>query len=663
VIVADRTTRSSPEQVIPELPPQHSTTPAARKRSRGVPNSRRSFLLSLLIGTALLLTACPQTEPAVVETIVRETVVVEVEKIVEVTREIEKIVEVTREVERIVEVIVTPTPAATPAPPLEKEPVTLRVGLANQSITLDPALAADAISIDLLRNLYAGLTQVAPDGQVLPMLATGWEISEDRRQYTFKLRQDGVWVKHDPGTDTVSRMRPITAQDVVFGVKRSLDPRTAADYAYVLDVIQGAEALRLSDIDGLSSEEQQTLLDNVGIEALDDGTVRITLESPAPYFPAIASMWVMRPMPQEPIVASGDRWIEPGLYWSSGPMVLREWERDDHILLDKNPYWWRADGVQIDRLHGVIVTEPTTTLTLYQAGDLDVMQPSLSQVGLVQRDPLLSRQFRIAQRDCTYYYGFTIHRYPVDNSLVRRALSAAIDRQSLIETVTPGTYLPANTYAPEMIFGNAVAEPSIAPWALDYELGREEARAWLAEAGYPGGLGFPTITLLHNASEGHRRIAEAVASMWHDVLGIDVIVQSRQSVVYVQSPDWDDAPQDLPHVWQSGHCADYPDQHDWLYETFHAQEGANGQGAASTEFEDLIETAELETDPAVRWALYQEAERILVDEEARMIPIFYYTTLSLTQPWVTYRTFSETGGTSFFQWRIDGEARKSALGT
>jgi len=245
---------------------------------------------------------------------------------------------------------------------------------------------------------------------------------------------------------------------------------------------------------------------------------------------------------------------------------------------------------------------------------------------------------------------------------VRRALSAAIDRQSLIEGVTPGYFLPANTYAPEMIFGSGAGDPNIAPWTLDYEIGQEKARAWLAEAGYPGGAGFPAITLLHNASEGHGKIAEAVASMWHSVLGIDVIVESRQSMVYVQAPDWDDAPQDMPHIWQSGHCADYPDQHDWLYETFHAQEGANGQGSAPTEFEALIEAAQMEIDPGERWELYQEAEMILVDKEARMIPIFYYTTLSLTQPWVTYRTFSETGGTSFFEWKVDGEARKSALG-
>jgi len=615
-----------------------------------VPPGRRPFLLSLLICTGLVLTACPQTEPAVVETIVRETVVVEVERPIEV----EKIVEVTREVERIVEVIVTPTP--------EKETVTLHVSLVNQSLTLDPSLAADAISIDLLRNLYAGLTQVAPDGQVLPMLATRWEISEDRRQYTFELREDGVWVKYDTERGAISQMRPITAQDVVFGVKRTLDPRTAADYAYVLDIIQGAQTLRLSDIDGLSREEQQALLDGVGIEALNATTVRITLESPAPYFPAIAGMWVMRPMPLEPIDGSEDRWTEPGLYWSSGPMVLREWVHDDHILLEKNPYWWGADGVQIDRLHGVIVADPAVPLAMYQAGDLDVIQPSLSQAGLVQRDPALGQQFHVAQRECTYYYGFTLHKPPMDNALVRRALSAAIDRQGLIEAVTPGYHLPANTYAPEMIFGNAAGDPSIAPWALDYEIGRDKAQAWLAEAGYPSGAGFPAITLLHNASAGHRKIAEAVASMWHSVLGIDVIVESRQSMVYVQSPDWDDAPQDMPHVWQSGHCADYLDQHDWLYETFHAQEGANGQGSAPTKFEALIEAAKLEIDPGVRWASYQEAETILVDEEARMIPIFYYTTLSLTQPWVTYRTFGEAGGTSFFQWQVDWEARKAALG-
>jgi ABC-type oligopeptide transport system substrate-binding subunit len=118
----------------------------------------------------------------------------------------------------------------------------------------------------------------------------------------------------------------------------------------------------------------------------------------------------------------------------------------------------------------------------------------------------------------------------------------------------------------------------------------------------------------------------------------------------------------MPHVWQSGHCGDYPDQHDWLFETFHALEGTSGQGSPPTRFERLVEEAALETNPVVRRALYREAEMLLVDEEARMIPIFHYTTLSLTQPWVTYRTFGEPGGISYFKWQIDQAAKEAHLG-
>jgi len=609
-----------------------------------------AILLGVLVISSLILTACPQPTPQVIEKVVKETVVVEVEKPVEV----QKIVEVTKVVEKIVEVTPTPVPV--------EEKITLNWNFGTEPPTLDPALATDTTSVDLLRNLQVGLTQLTPDGDVLPMLATDWDISEDGLEYTFHLRDDAKWVVYHPGTGEIEVMRPVTAQDVVYGTKRTLDPRTASDYAYVLYVIKGGEALNTADFEALSEEEQQALLDGVGIEALDDYTVKVTLEYPAPYFPGIASMWVMRPMPREPIEERGERWIEPGFYWSNGPMVLVEWAHDDHIILEKNPYWWGADEVQIERIYGVMVTEASTAFAMYEANELDACGPPLEEMDRVKSDPVLSKELYIAPRDCTYYYGFTMTKPPVDNVLVRKALSAAIDRQGLIDNVTKGGQLPANTFAPAMIFGNAAGDPDIAPWALDYELGKKLAKEWLAEAGYPDGEGFPTITLMHNTSEGHRKIAEAIAAMWKDVLGIDVSIENQEWKVYLKTIQKETPVEEMPHVWRLGWCADYPDENNWVHEVFHAEQGANRPRATRSRFEELTEAAQLETDPEKRKALYKEAEKILVEEEARIAPIYYYTTVALTKPWVTYRTYGEMGGTSFFQWKLDWEAKKAALG-
>ena len=216
-----------------------------------------AILLALLVVSSLILTACPAPEPQVIEKVVVETVVVEVEKAVEV----QKIVEVTTEVEVVVEKIVEIT--ATPVPVEDK--VTLDWNFSTEIPSLDPSLSTDTTSIDCLRNLAVGLTQLTPDGAVLPMLATEWDISADGLEYTFKLRDDAVWVKYNTGTGEIEQMRPVTAQDIVYGTKRTLDPRTASDYAYVVYVVKGGEALNTSDIDALSEEEQQALLDGVGV--------------------------------------------------------------------------------------------------------------------------------------------------------------------------------------------------------------------------------------------------------------------------------------------------------------------------------------------------------------------------------------------------------------
>jgi len=613
-----------------------------------------AILLGVLVISSLIVTACPRPTPRVIEKVVKETVIVEVEKPVEV----QKIVEVTKEVEveKIVEVEVTPTPVP------REEKVTLDINLVAEPPTIDPSLATDTTSVALLRNLYSGLTQITPEGDVQPDLATEWDISEDGLEYTFKMRDAAGWVKYNTGRGEIEQMRPVTAHDIVYGTKRTLDPRTASDYAYVVYVVKGGEALNTSDIDALSEEEQQALLDGVGVEAIDDYTVKFTLEYPAPYFPGIASMWVIRPMPQEPIEQYGDRWIEPGFYWSNGPMVLAEWAHDDHIILEKNPYYWGADEVQIERIYGVMVTEASTAFAMYEANKLDAAGPPMGEMDRIKTDPVLSKELYIAPRDCTYHYGFTMTKPPVDEVLVRKALSAAIDRQGLIDNVTKSGQLPANTFAPAMIFGNAASDPDIAPWALDYELGKEHAKEWLAAAGYPTGKGFPTLTLMHNTSEGHARIAEAIAAMWKDVLNIDVTIENQEWRVYMRTIMKYTPLEEMPHVWRLGWCADYPDENNWVHEVFHAEQGANRPRATRSRFEELTEAAQIETDPEKRRALYKQAEKILVEEEARMAPIYYYTTVTLTKPWVTFRTFGEMGGSSFFQWKIDWEAKKAALG-
>jgi oligopeptide transport system substrate-binding protein len=393
-------------------------------------------------------------------------------------------------------------------------------------------------------------------------------------------------------------------------------------------------------------------------------------------------MWVNRPMPQATIEEFGDKWTEAGNIVTNGPYYLNEWFHGDSMTLDKNPTWYGwSDGTakgNIERIEYVMIVEASTAFAMYEAGELDTVDVPQPDIDRVKADPVMSQEFYNAPRDCTYYYGFTNTKPPLDNVLVRKALSAAIDRKTLVEAVTKGGQIPANTFAPSMIFGNAAEDPEIAPWALSeeqgglgYDAALEQAKAWLAEAGYPDGEGFPTISIMHNTSESHAAIAQAIQAMWKEALGIDVTIENQEWQVYLTTVDNQTPLEEMPHVWRLGWCADYPDQNNWVHEVFNTNAGdnnprwdadANGvTGPSGLTYNELTEAAQATTDPEERKALYKEAELLLSDTVAAIAPIYYYTIVKTTKPYLE-RTYGDMGGDLIQDWIIDWEAKKAATG-
>jgi oligopeptide transport system substrate-binding protein len=620
--------------------------------------------MALMVIATMVLAAC-QPQTVVVEKEVKVTEVVEVEKevtkIVAGTPVVEKVVE-TQVVEKQVVVTATPVPSS--------KPVTLNWNLGTEPPQVDPALSTDTTSVQVDEMLFLGLTDFDDvTNEVIPELATEWSVSEDGLVWTFKMRNDVPWVSYNPATKETTIMtddegnpRMVNAHDVEYAVKRTLDPQTGSDYAYVLYIIQGA-------MDVNTGEE--TDLDTIGVKAVDDYTVEFTLRNPAGYFPGIASMWVARPVYQPVIDEYGARWVEPGLIVSNGPYVMDDWKHHDSMVLVKNPQYYDADKVQIERIEAVMIVEASTAMAMYENNELDNTAPPLEEMDRIKGDPVLGPELYIAPALCTYYYGFTNNKPPFDDPLVRAAFSAAIDRQSLIDNVTKGGQLPANTFAPAGIFGNAASDPNIAPWLLDYEQGKQKAKEWLAEAGYPNGEGFPTVTLMHNTSEGHRAIAEAIQAMWRDTLNVNVEVTNQEWGVYLDTLRNSTPLADMPHIWRLGWCADYADENNWVHEVFNNQEGANNlrrgcldETCTQTEelpFDKLTKDAGAAQDPQARKDMYREAERLLVEDEAAYAPIYYYTTVNLNKPWLT-RTYQALGGQHWDKWTIDWEAKKAATG-
>lgn len=505
------------------------------------------------------------------------------------------------------------------------EPITVNLNLATEPPTIDPALATDTTSVDVIEQLFLGLTDYDDlTSEVIPELATSWEVSEDGLIWAFHLRKDVKW----------SDGKPVTAYDIEYAVRRTCNPATASDYAYVLYIIKGAKEVNTGEITDLS---------HIGVKAIDDYTIQFALTKPAGYFPGIAGMWVARPVPKWTIEKYGDKWTEPENIVTNGPYLLKKWAHEDEMILEKNPDYCEADKVQIERVHAVMVVEASTAMAMYEKGELDsIPEVPLEDMDRIKADPVLSKELFIAPRLCTYYYGFNNTKPPMDNPLVRKAFSAAINRQALIDFLLKGEQTPATTFTRPPIFGSVSPEEGI---GIGYD--PEAAKKYLAEAGYPGGKGLPEVTLMFNTSEAHAQIAQAIQQMWKETLGVEVNVINQEWKVYLVT-----LAEDAPQIYRLGWCADYPDAHNWVYENFHSTDSLNEIKWSNAEFDRAVEQAAIDSDPAKRLELYKRAEQILCEEEAAIAPIYFYTFVRMVKPYLI-RTHAPMGGEHIRDWIIE----------
>jgi oligopeptide transport system substrate-binding protein len=307
---------------------------------------------------------------------------------------------------------------------------------------------------------------------------------------------------------------------------------------------------------------------------------------------------------------------------------------------------------------------------MYENNELDTQSVPLTEIDRVKADPVLSAEFVNAPAACTYLYGFVNTKPPFDDVRVRTAFTQAIDRQSLIDNVTKGGQIPATSFAPPGIFG--APEPGTVGLPSDPAAAQAALQSYLDENGMTiDEINAMDITLMHNTSEGHAAIAAAIQQMWKDTLGVDVQVENQEWKVYLQTINKNTPVEEAPHIFRYGWCADYADENNWVHEVFNSDAGANGlrrncdDPNCTTEhtsaFDELTVQAQGEPDPAKRIEEYAEAEKILAVDEAAYAPIYHYTTVNTTKPWLT-RNFPVLGGNDFFNWKIDQAAQMAAGG-
>ena len=561
----------------------------------------------------------------------------------------------------VVETVVVEKEAASP----DAGRIKLDTIIGTEPPSLDPSKATDTTSHFLIKQMFMGLATFDSAANVVPQLATEWTVSDDGLVWTFKMRDDVNWVHRNASTGEFEDLGQVTAQDVVYGVTRTLNPDTASDYAYVLYIIDGAEEYNSADP---AADDFADLQAAVGVSAPDDTTVQFTLKEPAAYFPSIAALWIAYPLPQAAIEQWADNWTEAGLIVTNGPYTLREWTHGSDLMLEKNPLWVDADSVQIELFGGPVIQEASTGMALYENNEIDMMADPgwpapLADLDRIKGDAQLSEELFIAPRLCTYYYGFVTSKPPFDDVRLRKAFAAAIDRQTLIDNVTKGNQLPAHSFAPPGIFGNVADDMSIGSFLVEgtYADRLANAQAMLAEAGYPDGEGLDVL-LMHNTSEDHAQIAQAVQAMWQEAFPkANVNIENQEWAVYLKTLLPEAPDEEKPNVYRLGWCADYPDSNNWLNEVFNSKSGQNYAKFNNAEFDALVEEAAFEPDPAKRLELYSQAESIFIDQESAIAPIYYYTYVRLYKPWVT-PVIGPVGGDPIAEWKIDLDAKSAARG-
>ena len=493
--------------------------------------------------------------------------------------------------------------------PSRDDTTTLRMGNGGEPKALDPHLVTGIIEDRLLSSMFEGLVNIDFETmQPVPGVAEDWSVSLDEMVYVFHLRDDARWSNGDP----------VTAHDFVYSWRRILSPGLAAEYAYMLYPIKNAEAFNRGDLRDFSE---------VGVRALGDRTLEVTLRAPTPYFFALQIHFTFYPVHRGTIEAHGGmlerntRWTRPGNLVSNGPFTLSKWSPNKEIVVTKNPHYWDRDAVQLESIVFRPIQHPTVEERIFRAGEIDLTYGvPLTKIPTYQRDK--PELIRIDPYIATEFIRFNTTRKPFDDPRVCTALALAIDRDTILSRVLQGGQDPAAAVTPPNTGGytyradTSASEPRHAP---------EEARRLLAEAGYPDGKGFPGVTLLHDTNDNVRIYCEALQNMWKQELNISVPLQTQDGKTWLSNMialNYDLA--------RSFWAADYPDPSNFL-EMFFSSTGNNRTGFNNPEYEDLLRRAAAERDIDKRNLLYNSAESKLL-ADAPITPVYHQTRAYLVSP-------------------------------
>jgi len=484
----------------------------------------------------------------------------------------------------------------------------LRFNLDADPPSVDPQLNTDSSGAMVINNTFEGLMRNDALGKPEPAMAESVDISEDKTVYTFHLRKDAKW----------SDGKTVTAEDFKYAWLRGLDPKVASEYAYQLYYIKGGQDY----FKGKGKRE------DVGLEVLDDYTLRVVLEAPTPYFLNLVTFFTYMPVRKDIVDQKPEGWAkDPQLTVSNGPFVVSEYKINDKIILTPNENYWDRENIKLEKMILTMIIEGSTVLTAYDNDEIDVISGQVPVQEIPKRQ-MEDTTFKTLPYLGTYYYLFNVDRAPTNDINIRKALSLAIDREAIVNQITKAGQMPATGFVPNGLIDSKGND--FRATAGDYNMSTkaniELAREYLAKAGYPNGKGLAPIELMYNTSESHKAIAEAIQSMWKENLGIDVTLANQEWAVFKTTRSMGNF-QVMRSVW----LGDYNDPMTFL-DMWTSYSGNNNAQWRATEdgkfpenkkFTQLIEESKLVSGEVRDEKLYA-AEKIMMDE-AIIAPLYYYT--------------------------------------
>ncbi len=499
----------------------------------------------------------------------------------------------------------------------------LLVGNASDPATLDPALATGLPECRILNALYEGLTKADTRTlEPLPAAAESWSVSGDGKTYTFRIDRRARW----------SDGSKVSAADFVYAWRRILDPALGAEYASMLFPLKNARKINSGKCADASA---------LGARAVSDSVLVVELEDSVPYFASLLYHPSYFPLKRGLVEKSGARgardglWCRPGILVSNGPFTLSKWGINDVVSVRKNPHFRDAENVALDGVDFFPISNVNTEYRAFRSGRLHVTDsvspPKIDSIR--RRTP---EALRADEWFGLYYYAFNTRKPPFDNPKVRRALSMAVDRKALVAAFLKAGQKPALNFVPP----NCGSYKPLPESMVDEDV--RAARKLLAEAGFPGGRGFPEFRIVYNTSEQHKPIAEAVQQMWLDNLGIRAQLYNMSWPAYLgarRSGDFE--------IMRASWIGDFAAPEAFLG-IFASASGLNHTGFASSGFDSLLERARKSKDPSGRFRLLAEAEKVLMDSSP-VIPLYFYSKVYLisgrVKNWnpnlLDYRNFAE----------------------